>query len=104
MGLTTPAIIVIVLVGCLAITALGAALFRHYTPLEEEARYSASYEQGQYMRTVRMRNYGHLKQESLGAARDLESRCTLSLDSPYSAIGILDRFLVIVLLTDNVFS
>jgi len=76
MGLTTPAIIVIVLVGCLAITALGAALFRHYTPLEEEARYSASYEQGQYMRTVRMRNYGHLKQESLSAARDLESRYT----------------------------
>lgn len=81
MGLTTPAIIVIVLVGCLAITALGAALFRHYTPLEEEARYSASYEQGQYMRTVRMRNYGHLKQESLGAARDLESRCMLLLRS-----------------------
>ncbi|KAJ5891518.1 uncharacterized protein N7473_007746 [Penicillium subrubescens] len=75
-GLTTPAIIVIVLVGCLAITALGAALFRHYRPLEEEARYSASYEQGQYMRTVRMRNYGHLKQESLGPARDLESRYT----------------------------
>jgi hypothetical protein len=81
MGLTTPAIIVIVLVGCLAITALGAALFRHYRPLEEEARYSASYEQGQYMRTVRMRNYGHLKQESLGAVKDLESRCMFSLRS-----------------------
>ncbi|KAJ5437895.1 uncharacterized protein N7458_008893 [Penicillium daleae] len=81
MGLTTPAIIVIVLVGCLAITALGAALFRHYSPIEEEASYSASYEQGQYMRTVRMRNYGHLKQESLGAVRDLESRYRPRVDT-----------------------
>lgn len=88
-GLTTPAIIVIVLAGCLAITALGAALFRHYRPLEEEARYSPSYEQGQYMRTVRMRNHGHLKQESLGAARDLESRCTLSLRSLLFAIAYI---------------
>lgn len=75
-ALSTPAIIVIVLVGCLATTALGAALFRHYNPADEESRYNASYEQGQYMRQVRMRNYGHLKQESLGS-KDIESRCML---------------------------
>ncbi|KAJ5175076.1 uncharacterized protein N7482_000953 [Penicillium canariense] len=76
MGLTTGAIIVLVLVGCLAVTALGASLFRHYTPIEEEARYSASYEQGKYMRTVRLRNHNHLRQESLNAAKakDLESQ------------------------------
>lgn len=76
MTISTPAVIVIVLVGCLAITALGAALFKHYNPADEENRYSASYEQGQYMRQVRMRNYGHLKQASL-TSRDIESRCML---------------------------
>jgi hypothetical protein len=76
MGLTRSAIIVIVLVGCLGITAMGAALFRRYNPLEETARSGdASHEQNQYMRQVRIRNYGHLKRESLGAAKDLESRC-----------------------------
>ncbi|KAJ5287832.1 hypothetical protein N7478_003518 [Penicillium angulare] len=75
MALTRAAIIVIVLVGCLAITALGAALFRHYNPLGDDPRnYDATYEQSTYMRGVRLRNYGHLKRESLGAARDLESR------------------------------
>ncbi|KAJ5222325.1 uncharacterized protein N7469_008565 [Penicillium citrinum] len=73
MGLTRAAIIVIVLVGCLAVTALGAALFKYYNPGEDEGRYNTSYEQGQYMRTVRMRNYGHLRAESLGHAKDLES-------------------------------
>lgn len=78
MGLTKSAIIVIVLVGCLAITAMGAALFRRHNPLEETARpHDASHEQHQYMRQVRMINYGHLKRESLGGAKDLESRCTL---------------------------
>lgn len=75
MGLTRAAIIVIVLVGCLAVTALGAALFKYYNPGEDEGRYNTSYEQGQYMRTVRMRNYGHLRAESLGHAKDLESCC-----------------------------
>lgn len=76
MTLSDSAVIVIVLVGCLAITALAAALFRHYNPKEEEGRrFNTSYEQGQYMRDVRMKNYQHLRQESLGAAKDLESRC-----------------------------
>ena len=76
MGLSDSAIIVIVLVGCLALTALAAALFRHYNPREDEGRrFNASHEQGQYMRDVRMKNYYHLRQESLGATRDLEARC-----------------------------
>lgn len=76
MTLSDSAIIVIVLVGCLAITALAAAIFHHYNPREEEARrFNTSYEQGQYMRDVRMKNYHHLRQESLGTGKDLESRC-----------------------------
>ena len=76
MGLSDSAIIVIVLVGCLAITALAAAVFRHYNPKEHEGRpFNASHEQGRYMREVRMKNYQHLRQESLGARKDLESRC-----------------------------
>lgn len=77
-ALSNSAIIVIVLIACLAVTALGAAMFRQYNPREDQGRYNTSYEQGQYMRQVRMRNYGHLKQESLSGTRrppDLESRC-----------------------------
>ncbi|KAJ5610684.1 hypothetical protein N7510_007403 [Penicillium lagena] len=82
-GLTTPAIIVIVLVGCLAVTALGAALFRQYNPAVVETPYSPQHEQVKYMRTVRMRNYAHLKRESVDAAKDLESRFTPDEASGY---------------------
>jgi hypothetical protein len=81
MAISTPAIIVIVLVGCLAVTALGAALFKHYSPADEETRYNPTFEQGQYMRQVRARNYGHLKQESMSGRIDLESRCTFDKSS-----------------------
>ncbi|CAI7565332.1 unnamed protein product [Penicillium pancosmium] len=84
MALTQAAIIVIVLCACLAVTALGAALFKHYNPNEEEARYNTSYEQGQYMRNVRMRNYGHLRAESISAVKDLESSSTHRLNEPDS--------------------
>lgn len=80
MGLTRAAIIVIVLVGCLFVTALGAALFRHYNPLEDEARAHISHEQSKYMRLIRMRNNRTLEMEALASmrqARDLESRCTI---------------------------
>ncbi|KAJ5579739.1 uncharacterized protein N7459_005724 [Penicillium hispanicum] len=84
MTLSDSAIIVIVLVGCLAITALVAAIFHHYNPRDNEARrFNASYEQGQYMRDVRMKNYHHLRQESLGARKDLESRYTADEASAY---------------------
>ncbi|KAJ5721290.1 uncharacterized protein N7483_009224 [Penicillium malachiteum] len=84
MTLSDSAIIVIVLVGCLAVTALGAALFRHRTPLEEEARsMNQTHEQSKYMRAVRMMNFGHLKRESLSAAKDMESRYTSEEASNY---------------------
>ncbi|KAJ5759072.1 hypothetical protein N7520_006228 [Penicillium odoratum] len=84
MALTQAAIIVIVLVGCLAITALGASIFRRYNPLgDSPLSTDASHQQSIYMRSVRMRNYGHLKRESLGAARDLESRYTSEEASGY---------------------
>ncbi|KAJ5923437.1 hypothetical protein N7454_008682 [Penicillium verhagenii] len=77
MGLTRAAVIVIVLAACLAITAMGAALFRRYNPLGDTGLSGdASHQQNQYMRAVRLRNYGHLKRESLGAVKDLESRYT----------------------------
>ena len=82
MGLSNSAIIVIVLVACLAVTAMGAALFRHYNPLEDESRYNVSHEQGHYMRTVRMRNFGFLQQESMRGVQDLESRCTCPREIP----------------------
>lgn len=75
MVLSDSAVIVIVLVCCLAVTALGAALFRHYNPLGDDSdAYNTSAEQSQYMRAVRLRNFGFLKRESMGAAKDLESR------------------------------
>ncbi|KAJ6095530.1 hypothetical protein N7486_006276 [Penicillium sp. IBT 16267x] len=84
MALSRSAIIVIVLVACLAVTAGCAAMYRGNHPLEEIARSGdASPEQNQYMRQVRMRNYGHLKRASLGAAKDLESRYTSEEASAY---------------------
>lgn len=82
MALTQAAIIVIVLCACLAVTALGAALFKHYNPNEDEGHYNTSYEQSQYMRNVRMRNYGHLRAESISAVKDLESSCSFLSSSP----------------------
>ncbi|KAJ5376649.1 hypothetical protein N7509_013535 [Penicillium cosmopolitanum] len=83
MALTQAAIIVIVLCACLAVTALGAALFKHYNPNEDEGHYNTSYEQSQYMRNVRMRNYGHLRAESISAVKDLESSYTPSASGYY---------------------
>ncbi|CAL5873577.1 uncharacterized protein PFLUO_LOCUS7858 [Penicillium psychrofluorescens] len=82
-GLTTSAIIVIVLVGCLAVTALGATLFRQYNPAEAETPYSPQHEQLRYMQTVRIRNHAYLKRESVDAAKDLESRFTPDEASGY---------------------
>ncbi|KAJ5960124.1 uncharacterized protein N7479_007274 [Penicillium vulpinum] len=73
MGLSTGAIIVIVLVGCLAATALGASVFKHYKPADSETPFSPSYEQKVYMAQVRNRGLEKLKHLSWGG-RDLESR------------------------------
>ncbi|KAJ5895072.1 hypothetical protein N7495_006763 [Penicillium taxi] len=75
MTLSNSAIIVIVLVCCLAVIAVCAALFKHYQPPEETtvSAYNASVEQDKYMRTVRERNYGHLKHASM-SGQDVEAR------------------------------
>lgn len=74
MGLSNAAIIVIVLVACLATTALGASLFKHYKPADGETPFSPGYEQKVYMAEVRARGFESLRQISWGG-RDLESRC-----------------------------
>ncbi|KAF7159522.1 hypothetical protein CNMCM5623_004860 [Aspergillus felis] len=80
MGLTTPAIIVIVIVASLAAVSLGAALTRQMYPAEEH-RFQPSHAQEMYMRSVRMRNLGIFHRESLvssaGMGKDVESRYTL---------------------------
>lgn len=73
MGLSNSAIIVIVLVACLATTALGASLFKHYNPADEETPFSPGYKQKLYMAEVRAREFESLQQSYWG--RDLESRC-----------------------------
>jgi hypothetical protein len=75
MGLTNSAIIVIVLVACLAVTALGASLFKHYKPADRETPFSPGYEQKLYMAEVRAREFDAMTQECW--ARDPESRCML---------------------------
>lgn len=99
MGLTTPAIIVIVIVACLAAVSLGAALTRQLNPAESyESRFQPSHAQEMYMRSVRMRTLGTFRRESLfsaasrGMGRDLESRCRFvpfsgSSDADHSRYG-----------------
>jgi hypothetical protein len=78
MGLTNSAIIVIVLVACLATTALGASLFKHYKPADGEVPYTPGYEQKLYMAEVRARGFESLRDACWG--RDLESRCIYLAD------------------------
>lgn len=90
-GLTTPAIIVIVIVVCLAVVSFGAALTRTLYPAEStDQRFQRSYDQEMYMRSVRRKNLGIFHRESLSTAswpgpgsgsmgKDLESRCTLHI-------------------------
>ncbi|KAJ9492587.1 hypothetical protein VN97_g650 [Penicillium thymicola] len=77
MGLSNAAVIVIVLVACLAATALGASLFKHYKPAEGETPFSPGYEQKVYMAEVRARGFESLRQIPWGR-RDLESRYPLA--------------------------
>lgn len=88
-GLTNSAIIVIVLVACLAVTALGASLFKHYKPADGETPFSPGYEQKLYMAEVRARGFEDLQQACWG--RDLESRCKLFILSPMIASLIVDQ-------------
>lgn len=76
--LSDSAIIVIVIVSCLAIISLGAALTRQLYPPEEEGnRYEPSREQQQYMWSLRQRIRGNFHRESM-MGKDLESACESS--------------------------
>ncbi|KAF9890804.1 hypothetical protein FE257_005375 [Aspergillus nanangensis] len=63
--LSTSAIIVIVIVACLAAVSLGAALFKQYYPESSAGRFNYPREQELYMRSVRMNNMGHFRRESM---------------------------------------
>ncbi|KAL4862511.1 hypothetical protein BDV12DRAFT_202960 [Aspergillus spectabilis] len=64
MGLSNGAIIAIVIAACLAVTTIGAALFRQYNPAEPSAIRNFSREQEMYMRSVRLKNIGFNVRES----------------------------------------
>ncbi|PYH43716.1 uncharacterized protein BP01DRAFT_367226 [Aspergillus saccharolyticus JOP 1030-1] len=64
-SLSTSAIIVIVIVACLALVSLGAALFKTYGGPDKERPYNFSREQESYMRTVRLKNLGIFQRESM---------------------------------------
>ncbi|KAI9035868.1 uncharacterized protein KD926_002800 [Aspergillus affinis] len=64
MGIPTAAIIVIVVVACLAVVSLGAALTKQWFPNRTEDQFSPPREQGLYMRSVRLKNMGRLHRES----------------------------------------
>ena len=74
--LSNSAVIVIVIVCCLAFISLGAALTRQLYPPSryEGGRFEPSREQELYMRSVRIRTRGVFRQESL-MGKDLESNC-----------------------------
>lgn len=61
MGLSNLAIIAIVIVSCLAVVTLGAALFGRYH--QEKPVWSYPVEQSQYMRELREKNYDRLLRE-----------------------------------------
>lgn len=73
--LSNSAVIVIVIVSCLAIISLGAALSRQLYPPEEEGnRYEPSRDQQMYMWSLRQRIRGNFHRESM-VGKDLESAC-----------------------------
>lgn len=74
--LSDSAVIVIVIVCCLAVISLGAALTRQLFPpgQSEGSRFEPTRDQEMYMRTVRMRNRYDFHRQSL-VPKDLESNC-----------------------------
>ncbi|KKK16907.1 hypothetical protein P175DRAFT_0553460 [Aspergillus ochraceoroseus IBT 24754] len=83
--LSNAAIIVIVIVACLAAVSLGAALSRQYSPHDDLQRSGYSREQELYMRSVRMKNMGIFRRESGPPmmTKDLESASTAGDSSRY---------------------
>ncbi|PLB54729.1 hypothetical protein P170DRAFT_24431 [Aspergillus steynii IBT 23096] len=77
MGIPTAAIIVIVVVACLAAVSLGAALTKQWFPYHTEDRCNYPRDQELYMRSVRLKNLDRFQRESRGghhynANRDVE--------------------------------
>ncbi|KAA8648899.1 hypothetical protein EYZ11_006052 [Aspergillus tanneri] len=70
MAIPTAAIIVIVILACLAVVSLGAALTKQWNPQRPENRFTYQREQEQYMRSVRLMNLSRFHRES--RARDVE--------------------------------
>ncbi|KAE8378175.1 hypothetical protein BDV26DRAFT_262165 [Aspergillus bertholletiae] len=65
MGLSKLAIVILVVVGCLAAVTLAAAIFGHINSRNESANpFAYSEDQYRYMRSVRLRNFERLEQES----------------------------------------
>ncbi|KAL3465051.1 hypothetical protein BJX64DRAFT_285917 [Aspergillus heterothallicus] len=84
MGLSNGAIIVIVIVACLASVTLGAALFKQYNPADSLGGQRFSREQEMYMRSVRLKNMGFNYRESrTPMPRDVESAMTADDSSRY---------------------
>ncbi|KAI9931173.1 hypothetical protein ASPWEDRAFT_178646 [Aspergillus wentii DTO 134E9] len=83
-NLSNSAIIVIVIVCCLAVVCIGAALFRQYSPAEHDtpSAYQPQHDQQHYMRSVRMRNFGFLQGESV-RPKDVESHYAHTESSAY---------------------
>ncbi|KAL4804416.1 hypothetical protein BDV18DRAFT_162178 [Aspergillus unguis] len=75
MALSNSAVIVIVIVACLACVTLGAALFRQYNPAEGgHSGNRFSREQEMYMRSVRLKNLGfNYREARTPMPRDVES-------------------------------
>ena len=74
-ALSDSAIIVIVIVICLAVISLGAALSRHLAPPEGAvARFDPPEDQQMYMLSVRQRTLDRFRRESV-RMKDLESAC-----------------------------
>ncbi|KAL4781365.1 hypothetical protein BJX76DRAFT_359977 [Aspergillus varians] len=74
MALSNSAVIVIVIVACLAAVTLGAALFSQYNPANGLPVRRFSREQEVYMRSVRLKNMGTYYHESRTPVhRDVES-------------------------------
>ncbi|PWY85896.1 hypothetical protein BO70DRAFT_360756 [Aspergillus heteromorphus CBS 117.55] len=82
--LSDSAIIVIVIVVCLAIVCLGAALTKQFWNDEPEHRFHFPREQEQYMRSVRLKNLGFFQRESMGMTGKPPAPVVRDVESGYS--------------------
>lgn len=72
-GITNGALIAIVIVACLAVVSLIAAVFGTWKPKNREQLFRPGSEQSLYMRSVRKKTHGHFRREAARAKfRDLE--------------------------------